>query len=92
MLAAAIVGRANVIVTFNLKDFPAQALNSYDIEAQHPDTFIRHTLDLDPLALAAIRDCRASLKIRPKPWLSSWRPFPNRDYPKRSATWPSGRT
>ena len=40
VLAAAIVGRAHVIVTFNLRDFPADALKPYGIEAQHPDEFL----------------------------------------------------
>lgn len=63
VLAAAITARADVIVTLNLKDFPAIALKPYSVEAQHPDIFVRHILDLDePLALAAIRDHRASLK------------------------------
>lgn len=63
VLAAAIVGRADVIVTFNLKDFPAAALGSYGIEAQHPDVFIRHVLDLDEkVALLTVRVHQASLK------------------------------
>ncbi len=45
---AAIAARADVIVTFNLKDFPASALTSYKIEAQHPDEFIMRLLDLSP--------------------------------------------
>jgi len=40
VLAAAIRGRADVIVTMNLKDFPDAVLNSFGIEAQHPDEFI----------------------------------------------------
>ncbi len=35
VLAAAIVGRADVIVTRNLRDFPDAALAPYAIEAQH---------------------------------------------------------
>ena len=69
VLAAAITARADVIVTLNLKEFPPASLAPYLIEAQHPDIFVRHILDLDkPLALAAIRDHRASLK---KPSFSS---------------------
>jgi len=44
VLAAAIRGRADVIVTCNLKDFPAGALKSYGIEAQHPDEFLLNLL------------------------------------------------
>ena len=63
VLAAAIVGRADVIVTFNLKDFPAEPLAPYRIEAQHPDMFIRHVLDLDEaVALQAVKAHRGSLR------------------------------
>ena len=40
VLAAAIHAQALLIVTFNLKDFPATSLDSYGIEAQHPDVFL----------------------------------------------------
>lgn len=67
VLAAAIVGRADVIVTFNLKHFPLVALDAFGIEAQHPDVFIRHVLDLDAdVALPAVRDHRASLRSPPQ--------------------------
>lgn len=67
VLAAAIVGRADVVVTFNLKDFPAGVLRLYGIEAQHPDIFVRHTLSLDPpMALSAIRAQRQALKNPPQ--------------------------
>lgn len=67
VLAAAIVGRADVIVTFNLKDFPASALQMYGIEAQHPDDFIRHLLDLSPeQVFLAARQQRLALRRPPK--------------------------
>lgn len=47
VLAAAIRCHADVIVTFNLKDFPADTLKAYDIEPVHPDQFIVHLIDLD---------------------------------------------
>jgi len=47
VLTAAIHGRADVIVTKNLWDFPANTLAAYGIAPQHPDEFIRHLLDLD---------------------------------------------
>ncbi|MBI3681340.1 MAG: PIN domain-containing protein [Acidobacteria bacterium] len=67
VLAAAIRGRADVIVTSNLRDFPAETLGQFGIEAQHPDEFILHLLDLAPgLVVAAARDHRESLKNPPK--------------------------
>ena len=45
VLAAAIRGRADVIVTVNVRDFP-EALETFGIEAQHPDEFIAHPIDL----------------------------------------------
>ena len=67
VLAAAITGSANVIVTFNLRHFPKDILASYGIEAQHPDEFIRHLLDLyeESVVLAVTRQ-RQSLKNPPK--------------------------
>ena len=67
VLAAAIRGRADVIVTCNLKDFPADVLKSYGIEPQHPDEFILNLLDLAPgVILRAARDHLESLKNPPK--------------------------
>lgn len=51
ILAAAVRCRAGVIVTRNLRHFPPAALAPYDIDAQHPDDFIAHLLDLDDLAV-----------------------------------------
>lgn len=66
VVAAAIRCHANVIVTFNLKDFPASALEPWGLEAQHPDEFIDYLFDLHPAAVveAASRQ-RASLKNPP---------------------------
>ncbi|KIG11091.1 PIN domain-containing protein [Caballeronia concitans] len=51
VLAAAIRCSANVIVTFNERDFPAAVLDEFGIEAQHPDTFVDDLFDLDPAAV-----------------------------------------
>ena len=40
VLAAAITGHCDVIVTCNLQDFPEIAVARYGIEVQHPDEFL----------------------------------------------------
>lgn len=63
VLAAAIAGHADCIVTSNLKDFPASTLMRYGIEAIDPDTFIINQWDLDPVnAIAAFKRMRARRK------------------------------
>lgn len=63
VLAAAIHCHAGTIVTFNLKDFPADALAPHGISAQHPDEFIEHAFGLKPaIVIQAVRNQRASLK------------------------------
>jgi hypothetical protein len=47
VLAAAIKCHAQVIVTDNVKDFPANALSSWDIEAKDADTFVLDQISLD---------------------------------------------
>lgn len=59
VLAAAIRCQADLIITFNLKDFPKKTLALYDIEAQHPDEFILDLLDLQPIEV-----CRAAERVR----------------------------
>lgn len=48
VVAAAVLGRADLIVTANLKDFPAEVLSRFNLEAQSPDEFLMNQLDLDP--------------------------------------------
>lgn len=63
ILAAAIRCNAEVIVTFNMKYFPAETLSEFDIEAMHPDEFISDLLDLNlALVLNAVRKARSNLK------------------------------
>ncbi|SFB65137.1 PIN domain-containing protein [Azotobacter beijerinckii] len=51
VLAAAIKCGASVIVTFNLKDFPPEVLEPFEVEAMHPDDFIADLFDLDRAAV-----------------------------------------
>lgn len=46
VVAAAIRCNAEVIVTNNLRDFPNQTLSQFGIEAQSPDLFVRHLLQI----------------------------------------------
>ena len=54
VLAAAVVCRAQTVVTLNLRDFPADALAAWNVEAQRPDEFLIHQYYLDPAAVMAI--------------------------------------
>jgi len=66
VLAAAIRAKAEIIVTLNHKDFPQAVLNTFDIEALHPDDFISDLFDLNhALALEAVRRQRQSLRHPP---------------------------
>lgn len=56
VLAAAIMTRASVIVTFNLDDFPAAVLSPCRLHAKHPDDFLCETFNLAPeLFLQAVQ-------------------------------------
>lgn len=66
VLAAAIKAGAQVIVTHNIRDFPASAIERYGIEAQHPDEFVFNLIDLNASAVAdAIQAMELGLASRP---------------------------
>lgn len=67
VLAAAIAAGANVIVTFNLFDFPAESLDEYGLQALLPDPFLANLLKTSPDEfLIALRNHRMALKNPPK--------------------------
>lgn len=67
VLAAAIRAGAQLIVTFNLKDFPQDALSPFGVEAVHPDLFITQQFDLhEGKIIEAARAHRRSLRHPPK--------------------------
>lgn len=70
VLAAAIRGRCDVIVTSNVRDFPPDACDSYDMDVQTPDEFLRYQWEMeDPdYLLAVLETWAANLK---KPSLTS---------------------
>ncbi len=66
VLAAAVRGNAEVVVTFNTGDFPEPALKPYDILAAHPDEFLLDQLDLYPaLTLEVLEQQAASYRREP---------------------------
>lgn len=66
VLAAAIRAGVDVLLTFNLDDFPADVLGKYGIEALHPDDFLTSQLELAPhLVCTAAKRQRESLKNPP---------------------------
>lgn len=49
VLACAIHSKAEVILTFNLRDFPAAALDPWGITATHPQDYMLILFELEPL-------------------------------------------
>ena len=67
VLAAAIEGGADLIVTRNLRDFPVDGIAPHGLAAQDPDDFIVDLIDADLEAvLEAVRGHRAALKNPPR--------------------------
>jgi len=60
VLAAAVRTGAQTIVTFNTKDFPAEALSPWNIEVQTPDEFLVHQYHLDETTVLAKLEEQAS--------------------------------
>ena len=57
VLAAVVRANAEVLVTFNLKDFPSSSIDPFEIEVVHPDNFLLDQLDLFPgLVVAALKE------------------------------------
>lgn len=61
VLAAAIAAKAELIVTLNVRHFPAEVLEPLGIEAVTPDQFLCNLLDLAP---GAIHECLETIAAR----------------------------
>ncbi len=67
ILAAAIKGRADIIVTMNGKHFPTAELSKHSIQIADPDDFICDLLNLSPQAIyGAVSTVRSRLTSPPK--------------------------
>ena len=67
VLAAAIKTKAQVIVTPNLKDFPASQLGKWDIEAKSPDDFVLDQISInDRVVYACVQEIANSRRREPE--------------------------
>ena len=67
VLAVAIQGQARLIITFNLKDFPAASLTPHGVRAIHPDAFALSLCQSNPTDMVKIiQRHRAQLTRPPK--------------------------
>jgi hypothetical protein len=65
VVAAALRGRADLIVTANLSDFPASSLAPLGLETQGLDDFLLNQLDLDPDVVIRVLHAQAAATQRP---------------------------
>ena len=54
VLAAAIDGKADELLTLNLRDFPTNALAAHGVVRRHPDEFLLEAFHADPDDVAAL--------------------------------------
>lgn len=66
VVAVAIRSGSQVIVTENLSDFPADVLRSYNVEAQTPDEFLLHLVDLSPATIFRVLEAQAAALRNPR--------------------------
>jgi hypothetical protein len=78
VLAAAVRANAEVIVTFNIRDFPEPALKPYDITAVHPDDFLLDQLDLYPGLTVDVLERQAASYRREPTTIAGLLPLPER--------------
>jgi len=59
VLAAAVRGKADAILTLNDRDFPSECLAQYEIDRMSPDEFLIHQYHLNPGAVLDKLDAQA---------------------------------
>jgi len=65
VLAAAVIGNAQAVVTLNLKDFPNEICEPFGIEPLHPDVFLLALYNLDPHEVYEAVERQAGVLRRP---------------------------
>jgi predicted nucleic acid-binding protein len=65
VLAAAVRSGSQVIVTGNIRHFPAELLSEFDVVAQRPDLFLIHQAALDVKGTVAVLRRQAADKSKP---------------------------
>lgn len=71
VLAAAVRANAELIVTYNSKDFPQAALAPYSITVQGPSSFLTNLYHLDPKAVLKVLEQQAAAINRPVDYVLS---------------------
>ncbi len=65
VLAAAITAQTPIIVTFNLRDFPAHNLIAYNVRAEHPDDFAADLYRSEPELFVSLVQQHRSALVKP---------------------------
>lgn len=72
VLAAAVAGGADVLVTFNIKDFPQDSVDPHGVAVLHPDEFLTALLDHQPKAVTEVLRADAARYRRPPTTLAEY--------------------
>ena len=65
VLAAAVKGGADALVTFNMRHFPPESVEAYRLEVLNPDAFLLNQFDLFPDVVMQVLDEQAASHRRP---------------------------
>ncbi|MEM0976946.1 MAG: PIN domain-containing protein [Pseudomonadota bacterium] len=65
VLATAVLGQADILVTANLRDFPLAATSRFGIALRHPDAFLLELLEVwrDPVQGAVDEEYRLAMNV-----------------------------
>jgi len=65
ILAGAVIAKAGVLVTHNVKDFHLERCAELGVEVQSADEFLSHVLSLDPVVVRQALTQQAAVKKSP---------------------------